>query len=130
MDCCGRSHAVAHHPFIWSVPLASTVAMPAGEVGPRGSTDAARTAENASAALDVLRKSISVDVHSHGGSTGITSNKLQREESVIHVVAARLDHLTPRLHALRDRTGDLDTARLSKPPFAYRQSRRGTMPVR
>src|SRR5215472_8786600 len=73
MDCCGRSHAVAHHPFIWSMPLASTGAMLAGEVGPRGSTDAARTAETASAALDVLRKSISVDVHSHGGSTGITS---------------------------------------------------------
>jgi membrane dipeptidase len=73
MDCCGRGQAVAHHPFIWSMPLASTGAMLAGEVGPRGSTDAARTAENASAALDVLRKSISVDVHSHGGSTGIIS---------------------------------------------------------
>jgi membrane dipeptidase len=34
---------------------------------------AAQTAENASAALDVLRKSISVDVHTHGGTTGITS---------------------------------------------------------
>ena len=32
-----------------------------------------RTAEAASAALDVLRKTISVDVHSHGGKTGITS---------------------------------------------------------
>src|SRR5437870_5806792 len=30
-------------------------------------------AEAASAALDVLRKSISVDVHTHGGKTGITS---------------------------------------------------------
>ena len=73
MDCCGRSLAVAHDPFIWSIPLASTGAMLAGEVGPRGSTDAARTAENAPAALEVLRKSISVDVHSHGGSAGITS---------------------------------------------------------
>jgi membrane dipeptidase len=31
------------------------------------------TAETASAALDVLRKSISVDVHRHGGTSGITS---------------------------------------------------------
>jgi membrane dipeptidase len=44
-----------------------------GEVGQRGSTEAARTAEAASAALDVLRNSISVDVHSHGGSTGIAT---------------------------------------------------------
>jgi membrane dipeptidase len=47
--------------------------MLSGEVGPRGSTAAARTAEDASAALDLLRKSISFDVHSHGGTTGITS---------------------------------------------------------
>jgi membrane dipeptidase len=45
----------------------------AGEVGRRGSTESARTAESAAAALAVLRKSISVDVHSHGGATGITS---------------------------------------------------------
>ena len=44
-----------------------------GGVGLRGSTAAAQTAETASAALDVLRKSISVDVHTHGGTTGITS---------------------------------------------------------
>jgi membrane dipeptidase len=47
--------------------------MLAGGVGPLGSTAAARTAETASTALDVLRKFISVDVHSHGGKTGITS---------------------------------------------------------
>jgi hypothetical protein len=35
-----------------------------GEVGPRGATGAARTAENAGAALDVLRQTISVAVHS------------------------------------------------------------------
>jgi membrane dipeptidase len=33
----------------------------------------ARTAETAAAAVDVLRKSISVDVHIHGGSTGIAT---------------------------------------------------------
>jgi membrane dipeptidase len=47
--------------------------MLAGGVGPRRSTAAPQTAETASAALDVLRKSISVDVHTHGGKTGITS---------------------------------------------------------
>jgi len=51
----------------------SVGAMLAGGVGLRGSTGAAQTAETASAALDVLRKSISVDVHTHGGKNGITS---------------------------------------------------------
>ena len=46
------------------------------------------------------------------------TGKLQREQSVIHVVAERLDDLTPRLNTLRDRTGD-DAPRLAaKPPFA------------
>src|SRR6266404_8044047 len=71
MDCCG--HALAARQWMWSTALASVGAMLAGEVGPRGSTAAARTAETASAALDVLRKSISIDVHTHGGKTGITS---------------------------------------------------------
>jgi len=53
--------------------LAPVGALLAGEVGPRGSTGAARAAENASAALDVLRTSISVDVHTHGGKPGISS---------------------------------------------------------
>jgi membrane dipeptidase len=73
MDCCGQGHSVAHHPMPWGMPLASIGAMLAGEVGPRGSTEAAQTVENATAALDALRVSISVDVHSHGGSTGIAS---------------------------------------------------------
>jgi membrane dipeptidase len=58
---------------MWSTPLVSVGAMLAGEVGPRGSTAAAQTAETTAAALAVLRNSISVDVHSHGGATGITS---------------------------------------------------------
>jgi membrane dipeptidase len=71
MDCCG--HALAARQWMWSTAWTSVGAMLAGEVGPRGSTAAARTAETASAALDVLRKSISIDVHTHGGKTGITS---------------------------------------------------------
>jgi DNA polymerase III alpha subunit len=46
------------------------------------------------------------------GCTG----KLQREESVIHVVADRLEDMTLRLNTLRDRTGDGRSP--PKPPFA------------
>jgi membrane dipeptidase len=47
--------------------------MLSGGMEPHGSTAAAQTAATASTALDVLRKSISVDVHTHGGTTGIMS---------------------------------------------------------
>ena len=75
MDCCGHGHVHAPEPHfpLWGAGLASVAAMLAGEAGPPGSTEAAETAENASAALAVLRRSISVDVHSHGGRSGITS---------------------------------------------------------
>jgi membrane dipeptidase len=73
MDCCGHGHVAAHHPPIWSAATVPIAAMLAGGVAPSGSTAAPKTAENTAAALDVLRKSISVDVHSHGGKTGITS---------------------------------------------------------
>jgi membrane dipeptidase len=58
---------------VWDNPLSAVGAMLAGKVGGHGSTSAAVTADAASAALRVLRSSISVDVHSHGGRTGITS---------------------------------------------------------
>jgi membrane dipeptidase len=73
MDCCGHEHGLTPRAPIWSMALPPVGAMLAGGVGPRGSTAAARTAETASAALDVLRKTISVDVHTHGGKTGISS---------------------------------------------------------
>jgi hypothetical protein len=73
MDCCGDCHVVAPQTWVWSTPLVSVGAMLAGEAGPRGSTAAAQIAETTETALAVLRNSISVDVHSHGGSTGITS---------------------------------------------------------
>src|SRR5437763_2335124 len=73
MDCCGQVHGSMHPAGMWSPALASVEAMLAGEAGPAGSTAAARTPESASAALDVLRRSISIDVHTHGGRTGITS---------------------------------------------------------
>jgi len=46
------------------------------------------------------------------------TGKLQREQSVIHIVADRLEDWTPRLHTLRDRTGDTDIRSPAKPPFA------------
>jgi error-prone DNA polymerase len=46
------------------------------------------------------------------------TGKLQREESVIHVVAERLDDLTSRLNTLRDRTGEAEPRPLRKPPLA------------
>jgi membrane dipeptidase len=75
MDCCGHGncHAFTRRQWMWGSALTSVGAMLGGGVGPRGSTAAAQTAEAASAALDVLRKSISVDVHTHGGTSGITS---------------------------------------------------------
>ncbi|HLN09161.1 MAG TPA: membrane dipeptidase, partial [Xanthobacteraceae bacterium] len=73
MDCCGHGHGLTRRQWMWSTALGSVGAMLDGGVGPRGSTAAAQTAETASAALDVLRQSISVDVHTHGGATGITS---------------------------------------------------------
>ena len=75
MDCCGHGHChgFTRRQWMWGSALASVGAMLGGGVGPRGSTAAAQTAEAASAALDVLRKSISVDVHTHGGTSGITS---------------------------------------------------------
>jgi membrane dipeptidase len=73
MDCCGHGHALTRRQWMWTAVLTSVGAMLAGGLGPRGSTAAAQTAEVTSAALDVLRKSISVDVHTHGGTTGIVS---------------------------------------------------------
>src|SRR5437868_3534495 len=73
MDCCGHGHALMAPAWTWSPALASIDVMLAGGAGPRGSTAAAQTTETASAALVILRKSISVDVHTHGGKTGIMS---------------------------------------------------------
>jgi membrane dipeptidase len=78
MDCCSiecrcHGHSFTRRRWMWGAALTSVAAMLGGGVGLRGSTAAAQVAENTSAALDVLRKSISVDVHTHGGTTGITS---------------------------------------------------------
>jgi error-prone DNA polymerase len=46
------------------------------------------------------------------------TGKLQREDSVIHVVAERLADMTSRLNTLRDRTGETEPCPLRKPPLA------------
>ncbi len=53
--------------------MASVQAILSGGVGPCGSTEAARVVEVGAKALEVLRKTISVDVHTHGGPEGIYS---------------------------------------------------------
>ena len=90
MDCCGHRYAVAPRHGLWSTAAISVGAMLTGGAGPRGSTAAARTAETASAALDVLRKSISVDVHTHGGKTGITSKAPPNDDLAIAMRAGSL----------------------------------------
>ena len=69
------------------IPIA---AMLAGGVAPPGSTAAARIAEATSIALDVLRKSISIDVHTHGGRTGITSKAPPSDDLANHMRAGSL----------------------------------------
>ena len=77
MDCCGRcsclGHSFTRRQWMWGTVAASVGTMLAGGTGMPGTTAAAQTAEDTTAALDVLRKSISVDVHTHGGTAGITS---------------------------------------------------------
>jgi error-prone DNA polymerase len=47
--------------------------------------------------------------------------RLQREESVIHIVAEDLRDMTARLGSLRERTGDGPPPPPAKPPFALRE---------
>jgi membrane dipeptidase len=75
---------------VWGTPPVSVGAMLAGDVGARGSTQAAQTAETTAAALAILRSAISVDVHSHGGSTGITSKAPPNNDLAIAMRAGSL----------------------------------------
>jgi membrane dipeptidase len=62
--------ANAAHPL---PPGCSPEAAMAGGVAPPGSKAAPQTAETAAAALAMLRQSISVDVHTHGGTSWVSS---------------------------------------------------------
>ncbi len=71
MDCCG--HAMTRRGWMWDTLVSSAGAWLAGCSAARGHAPAAATAGAPSAAASVLADHISVDVHSHGGPTGITS---------------------------------------------------------
>jgi membrane dipeptidase len=58
---------------MWGTALASVGAVLGGCQSHGGSDIGAATGEDTAPALQVLRRSISVDVHTHGGTTGITS---------------------------------------------------------
>src|ERR1700736_5705533 len=125
MDCCGLGYALTPRYWMWSTALASVGAMLAGDVGPRGSTAAAQTAETASAALDVLRKSISVDVHTHGGKTGITSkappnNDLANAMRVGSLAVACLADVPDGPVLGRNTEGVLTAVRTPEPGELYR----------
>ena len=49
------------------------------------------------------------------------TGKLQREESVIHVVADRLEDMTPRLKTLRERTGEAESPAGAETAFRARR---------
>jgi membrane dipeptidase len=125
MDCCGHAHGIGHHDGMWGPALASIGAMLAGESGPRGSTEAAKTAEQTTAAMALLRQSISVDVHTHGGKTGIESKAPASGDLAEHMhegslaVACLAD--VPDLPVLgRDATGALAALRIPAPGELYR----------
>jgi membrane dipeptidase len=123
MDCCGHGHT--HAPSIWSPALTPVGAMLAGETGAHGSTAVARTAETASAALDVLRKTISVDVHTHGGKTGITSkappnDDLAKAMRAGSLAAACLADVPDGPILARNEAGALAAVRTPEPGELYR----------
>ncbi|HEX3952702.1 MAG TPA: membrane dipeptidase [Stellaceae bacterium] len=90
MDCCGHGHAGEHHHGMWSAALLPVIAMLGGEAQPRGSTAAADAADHAAAALAILRRAISVDVHTHGGATGISSKAPPSDDLANHMRAGSL----------------------------------------
>src|SRR5260370_20810175 len=125
MDCCGYGHALTHPQWMWSPALGSVEAMLAGGVAPRGSTAAAQTADTASAALDVLRKAISVDVHTHGGMTGITStappsDDLARAMRAGSLAVACLADVPDGPILGRNAAGALTALRMPEPGQLYR----------
>ena len=125
MDCCGHGHVVGHCHGMWSPALASVGAMLSGEAGTPGSTAAAGIAETASAALAVLRRSISVDVHTHGGRTGISSKAPPSDDLANHMregslAAACLADVPDGPVLGRDARGALSAVRTPAPGELYK----------
>ncbi len=126
MDCCGHAHGAGHHHHgMWSPALASVGAMLAGETGPRGSTAAAQAAEGTTAAVALLRRSISVDVHTHGGKTGISSKAPPNGDLAEHMregslAVACLADVPDGPILGRDAAGALSALRTPAPGELYR----------
>src|SRR5215467_11610481 len=70
MHCCG--HALPRRSWRWSTVLSSLGAMLAAPCPP-AQTDTAHPQASLSAAEQVLRDHISIDVHTHAGQQGLTS---------------------------------------------------------
>lgn len=125
MDCCGHANNVGQHHGMWSPALASVEALLAGEAGPRGSTAVAKTAEDATAAVALLRRSISVDVHTHGGKTGISSKAPPSGDLASHMregslAVACLADVPDGPILGRDAAGALSALRTPAPGELYR----------
>jgi membrane dipeptidase len=69
MDCCG--HAVSRRRWMWSTMLASAGTLLSGCATTRAGTPAAE--DSTAAAQRLLKDSIAIDVHTHGGASGVTS---------------------------------------------------------
>jgi membrane dipeptidase len=89
LDCCGS--AFTRRRSVWSTVLASTSAMLASCSGRTGAdtTTPAREASLA-AAERLLREHISIDVHTHGGPTGVTSRLAPSDDLASSMRAGRI----------------------------------------
>jgi membrane dipeptidase len=125
MDCCSHGQPITGRQWIWRTAISSVGTLLAGGVEPRGSTAAAQTAADASAALAVLRSSISVDVHTHGGTTGITSKAPPNDDLINGMRAGSLAVAcladVPDGPILgRNAAGVLAALRVPEPGFLYK----------
>jgi len=125
MDCCGHTHSAGDYHGMWDPALASIGLILTGKAGPRGSTEAAKAAEDATAATVLLRRSISVDVHTHGGKTGISSKAPPSRDLSEHMregalAVACLADVPDGTTLGRDATGALSVLRSPAPGELYR----------
>src|SRR5579864_2551242 len=82
MDCCGHGHGLTRRHWMWGTILTSVGTMLGGWAEPRAARATVLTADAADDARAVLTKFISVDVHTHGGTTGIVSQAPPNDDLV------------------------------------------------
>ena len=74
MTCCGHALHRTRREWMWSTLLATASAMVVGCAGARPETPAAAAGDTPyPAAAKLLREHVSVDVHTHAGPNGVTS---------------------------------------------------------